>query len=76
VAIHRLLQQAAYSPEEVRILASAYEDCLSKLNIADSTDPMAETVAKKIIEAARSGIRNPARLVERALAELQVPKSG
>lgn len=75
MAIYRLLQQAAFSPEEVHVLATAYDDCLQRLKLQGSADETAETVAKKIIEVARSGVRDPGRIAKIALDQLSVPKS-
>ena len=56
MAIYRLLQNSAFAPEDIAPLAAAYEDCLRALKLSDRSDPMAEILAKKIIEIA-SAIR-------------------
>jgi hypothetical protein len=65
VAIYRLLQFSAFQPEEITCMTTAYEDALRVLRLADRQDPITELVAKKIIEAAQTGERDPRRLREK-----------
>jgi hypothetical protein len=59
VAIYRLLQQSAFGPEFIDLMVTAYEDCLRILQLSDRSDPLAEVIAKKIIEIAQTGVRDP-----------------
>jgi hypothetical protein len=68
--IHRLLENHAFGPDEIMVLTSAFDDALRKLRLADRTDPAAEVVAKKIIELAQQGERDPLRLSECAIRAL------
>jgi hypothetical protein len=61
MAIHRLLQQSAFGPGEIQILISAYEECL---------EVMKPALAKRIIEVAQTGIRNPAQIRRAALDQM------
>jgi hypothetical protein len=70
VAIYRLLQSSVFGPEEVERLGAAYEHALKVLGLADRTDPITELVAKKIIEVARSGEADPARISALAIKAL------
>jgi hypothetical protein len=70
MAIYRLLKNCAFGPEEIKVLTTAYEDTLRTLRLADRADPAAEIIAKKIIEFARRGERDPLRLRERAIESL------
>ena len=45
------------------------------LKLSDRSDPMAEILAKKIIEIAQTGIRDSAQLGRLALAEIGQPRS-
>jgi hypothetical protein len=54
--IRRLLDSNAFNPEEVIIL-----------QLTDRSDPVTSLIAKKIIELARLGERDPARLRQAAL---------
>jgi hypothetical protein len=67
VPIKRLLQDRAFSPEDVDLLTSAFEAALRELNLTKRTDPAVELVARRIIELAGRGERDPARLREAAV---------
>jgi hypothetical protein len=43
------------------------------LRLTDRNDPIIEIIAKKIIELAKAGARNPDLLCERALKDLREP---
>ena len=68
--IHRLLQNHAFGPDEITVLTSAFDDALRRLHLADRADPATEVVARKIIELAQQGERDPIRLSERAIQAL------
>jgi hypothetical protein len=71
VPIIPLLQGRAFGPEEIKIMSTAFQAALNALGSMDRADPLNELVAKKIIEIARTGERNPGRLRDRALKSLQ-----
>ena len=60
-------EQEAFGPDAIAVLAVALEDALRQLCLVDRNDPAATKVAKKIIELARRGERNPIRLREQAV---------
>jgi len=63
VPIRLLLEHDhAFTPEDIKILVEAFEDALRTLELADREDQMTMTVAKLIIEFAKEGERDPARL--------------
>jgi hypothetical protein len=62
MAICRLLQGSAFGPDEIKVLSSAYEAALQILGLTDRTDPVTEPIAKKIIEIAQTGVRDPKQL--------------
>ena len=70
--IQRLLQEASFSPEEMRWLSSAYEAALQLLHLKDRTDPVCELVAAKVIQVYRTGERDPPRICARAIKELGI----
>jgi len=74
LAIYRLLQQSAFGPETIEIMVAAYEDCLRALKL-DRSDPLTEAVAKKIIEVAQTGVRDPAQMRRQALADFDKPST-
>jgi hypothetical protein len=65
--ITRLLQDTAFGPDEIAVLVAAYEDALRALSLVNRTDLATEMVAKKIIELAKQGQRDPVRLRERVI---------
>jgi hypothetical protein len=70
--IYRLLQNSAFAPEDIAPLVAAYEDCLRALKLSDRSHPTTEIVAKKIIEIAQTGIRDPGQLGRLALREIGI----
>lgn len=72
VAIYRLLQKSALAPEDFRCLEDAYERTLRALCLKDRNDPLTELIAKKIIQIAESGLRDPAQISARAIEEFGV----
>jgi hypothetical protein len=71
VPIIPLLQGRAFGPEDIKVMSTAFEGALNALGLMDRVDPLNELVAKKIIEIAKTGERNPVRLRDRALKSLQ-----
>lgn len=70
MAIYRLLKNHAFGPDEIKVLTTAYEDVLRALRLENRADPATEMIAKKIIELAQCGERDPARLREHAIRSL------
>jgi hypothetical protein len=62
--IRPLLQQHSFTPEEISMLTSVFEDALRELRLVDRNDPAANLVANRIIELAKQGERDPVRLRE------------
>ncbi|MEH2537061.1 MULTISPECIES: hypothetical protein [unclassified Bradyrhizobium] len=71
--IYRLLQNMPMGPEEIHRLTTAYEQALRAIGIVDRGDPLAELLAKKIIEVAQTGIREPADISAQAIKEIGIP---
>jgi len=71
VPIIRLLQYEAFSPEDVSVIIGAFESAVSVLRLTDRDDPeTVERAAKKIIECAKTGERDPIRLRSYAIKSL------
>jgi hypothetical protein len=70
MAIYRLLKNRAFGPDEIKVLTAAYEEALRTLRLGNRSDPKTEIVAKKIIELAQRGERDPVRLRECAIRSL------
>jgi len=62
VPIHRLLEREAFEPELIAIMGDVFEGVLQTLGLVDRQDPLTEMVAKKVIELAQAGERDPGRL--------------
>jgi hypothetical protein len=67
--IYRLLQNSPLGPEEIKFLTDAYERTLRQLSLVDRNDPIAELIAKKVIELGQRGVRDAKQLVELAIKE-------
>ena len=57
-----LRRQGVFAPDEVAMLGKVYEDVLRTLGLVARKDPMTEMVAKKLLELATAGMRDPERL--------------
>ncbi|KGJ70735.1 hypothetical protein ACVILJ_001207 [Bradyrhizobium diazoefficiens] len=68
--IYRLLQNLPMGPEEVNRMTTAFDKALRTIGIKDRSDPMAEMIAKKIVEIAQTGVRDPAEISAQAIREL------
>jgi hypothetical protein len=71
--IYRLLQNVPMGPEDIRRLTTAYEQTLRTIGLVDRNDPIAEMIAKKIIEIAQTGVKDPAQLSALAIKEIGIP---
>jgi hypothetical protein len=61
--IYELLKtQGSFEPEEVAMLGNVFEEVLQTLGLVDRQDLATEMVAKKLIELAKAGVRDPDRL--------------
>ena len=59
-------------PDEITILALAYENALRELRLVDREDPATLMVAHRIVDLAKQGERNPARLRDAAVRVLRL----
>jgi hypothetical protein len=69
--IRRLLKDGNLGPEEVERLERAYNRAMQALHLVDRDDPIAEMVAKKVIEIAATGVRDPAEISEIAVRAMK-----
>ena len=66
--IRQLLKDNQYfGPEDIKLLSSVFEEALRELRLVDRTDPATQLVAKRIIDLAQQGERDPIRLREGAV---------
>ena len=57
-----LRRQGVFAPDEVAMLGNVFEDVLQTLGLVDRQDPLTVTIAKCLVEYAKTGIRDPERL--------------
>jgi hypothetical protein len=69
--LYRMLNEAAFDPDAVKALTSAYESVLAALGLERRTDLLTQTIARRIIEHARRGERDPIKLRDIVLKELE-----
>jgi len=55
-------EQAVFSPDDLQVIASAFDDVLRTMGLVDRNDPVVTMLAKHTIELAKRGERDPARL--------------
>jgi hypothetical protein len=70
MAIYRILQNMPLAPEDISRLVTAYEATLKALDLTDRNDPITELIARKIIEIAQTGVRDPLQLSKLAIRDL------
>jgi hypothetical protein len=63
-------------PDQVERLNKAYTLALRSLDLVDRNDSITDIVAKKIIEVATSGIRDPREICDTALRQLGLEPVG
>ena len=65
--IQLLLRDGVFSPEDIAAITAAFEGTLQSMGVHDRTHPTATLIAKRIIELARQGERNPGLLRDAVL---------
>jgi len=65
-----LVGAGVFSPQDVTAMTMAFEDALLVLHL-DRDDPAAAAMAKRIIELAEHGERNPTRLLNAVVTEFE-----
>ena len=68
--ISRFLVDSNFTPEEQRLLESAFSVALRKLDLVDRGDPICAIVAQKIIEIAEVGVTGPEEIAELTVNQL------
>ena len=56
--VYPFLRDAVFDPEIIQVMAGTYEEVMGELKLADRDDPLAEVIAKEVIEAARVGVHD------------------
>jgi hypothetical protein len=71
MAVYRLFRNKAFEPETIEVMTSAYTDVCRALGLQDDDRSQTDAVAKKIIEFAQRGERDPVRLRQSVLQAFQ-----
>ena len=68
---YRLLENEPFQPEHVALMGKVFDDILHTLGLVDREDPITKMIAKKVIELAQAGERDPGRLKRLTLAAFE-----
>ena len=71
MAVYRLFRNKAFEPGAIATMTSAYADVCRALGLNDRDQSEADAVAKKVIEFAQRGERDPVRLRNQVLQAFQ-----
>jgi hypothetical protein len=71
MAVYRLFKNKAFEPEIIATMTAAYTQACQALGVSDRDRVRADAVAKKVIEFAQRGERDPARLRDHVLRALR-----
>jgi hypothetical protein len=64
------LKEAVFEPKAIEAMTAAFEAVCDSLKLLDRDDPITEIVARKVIEVAGTGERDPERIRELVLLAL------
>jgi hypothetical protein len=73
--ITRLLGNTSLEPEDIEVLADAFERTLRTLHLVDRADPLTELIAEKIIDVGRGDMRDPAQISKLVIKALGLPEA-
>ncbi len=71
MTVYRLYKNKAFEPEAIAAMTRAHADVCHELGLREGDRPEIHAVAKKVIEFAQRGDRDPARLRDHVLQALQ-----
>jgi hypothetical protein len=72
VPITPFLKGQLFDPDAIRVMGIAYQDVCRRLGLTVKADGATEVVATKVIELARRGEHDPARLADAVLKEFKL----
>lgn len=70
MSIARALKDGVFGPEVIKAMRVAFEEAVTELKLS-RRDPLTDTVVRKLMDAAKMGERDPARLYELAIVDLR-----
>ena len=68
--IAKLLHGRTFDADMIAIIATAFDAACRDLGLTDRRDPITETLAMKVIEAAQTGERDPDAIRQHAIRNL------
>jgi hypothetical protein len=71
MAVYGLFKNKAFEPDAIAAMTRAHAEVCRTLGLGSRDRPAADTVAKKVIEFAQRGERDPVRLRENVLQALR-----
>jgi hypothetical protein len=71
VPMSSMLAKSVFQPDEVKAMAKAFETTCAALGLSDRNEPIGQLLARRVVECARSGERDPERLCKLVLSELE-----
>jgi hypothetical protein len=71
VAIYRIFERSAFTPEDTKRMGEAYELALVAMGLKDRKDPLTEIIAKTVIEVAQTGVKEPAEICALAVKRIR-----
>jgi hypothetical protein len=74
--IDGLIKGNVFDPNQIAVISAVFEDVLRTLGVVDRENPLAETVARKIIQLAQTGEYDPTILRTRVLAAVDTSRKG
>ena len=74
--LSRFLAKSILEPDQIERLNEAYMFALRSPDLVDRNDPIVDIIARKIIEVATSGIRDPREICDTALRQLGLEATG
>ena len=75
MAIHKLIANGSFGPDEIEIMKAAYDAALIDVGVTNPDDPITDLIAKAVVNVTASGERDPKEVMERALNALGVRRS-
>ena len=70
MTIFRLIKESAFGPDQIKVMAEAYQATLKALHLQAGTEPINELIAKKIIGIVQAKEHDPKRICARTIKEL------
>jgi hypothetical protein len=64
---------ASFTPDDIRTMVTAFENCLERLKVEDRSSAMGFLIARTIIQLAKEGERDPNHLCESVIRLYRKP---